>query len=61
MIAETSISMADAMKQITINVTITRRKEWAIRIWAAILLMKFGAFVLGCPIKVDVVTETPNK
>src|SRR5260370_28255166 len=52
--AEVSISMADAMKSLELRLKVTRRREWAARIWLGTMLIKCAALVMGCGITVDV-------
>jgi hypothetical protein len=54
-----SISMADAMASLTIEVTITRKREWAARIWLGGVLLRAAALVMGCGISVDVTSRAP--
>jgi hypothetical protein len=48
------VSMADAMNSLTLKVKVTRKREWASRIWCGMVLLKLAAFVMGCGISVDV-------
>jgi hypothetical protein len=47
------VSMADAMKNLVIEVKVTRGKEWVVRLWIGAALLKLAALVIGCGITVD--------
>jgi hypothetical protein len=48
------ISMGDAMKSITIQVKVTRKAEWAVRIWLGVQLFRLGALVMGCKCSAEI-------
>lgn len=59
--AKASLSMSEVMEVLTLDVKITRRKEWALRIWTGINLLRLTALVLGTGIKIEVIDTAPAK
>ena len=48
-----NVHLADAMKDLTITVTVTGQRGLAWRLWMATKLFQFGAWIAGCGIVID--------
>lgn len=56
--ASANLHLPSAMQNVTMHVRITRERQFKVRLWIAIRLMKLATHVLGCGIDVETV-ETP--